>query len=41
MILYYLELVGITLLTGAFLSVIVFIFSAIAFKIVSYFQKDE
>lgn len=41
MILYYMELVGVTLIVGAVLSVLGLILSAIAFKIASYFEKDD
>jgi len=41
MILYYMELVGVTLIVGAVLSLFSLILSAIAFKIASYFEKDD
>jgi len=41
MVLYYMELVGLTLIVGAVLSVVGLIFGAIAFKIASYFEKDD
>ena len=41
MILYYMELVGLTLIVGAVLSVLGLILSAIAFKIASLFEGDE
>lgn len=41
MILYYFELVGLTLVVGAVLSVLGLILSAIAFKIASFFEGDE
>lgn len=41
MILYYMELVGLTLIVGGILSAIGLILSAIAFKIASFFEGDE